>query len=214
MFQTLPGLANWSDFPTQHEDDMLAALLLPEKRGAGIDVLGVLFHRRALDRTGRWDESLYCEDNDYWLRSACAGCKFGHCSESPMGFKRMWPGQKIADVAKTERGLEAVWDKALGYVTKEPYRALLAERLAEFRFYMAVSRDEMGISEALAKLALARSTSPQKISGLTYAFGFASIVLPGGTHLVRSSSLRPVRRLLAWLFRFRRPDHEIRRVSI
>ena len=214
MFQTLPGVANWSDFPTQREDDMLAALLLPEKRGAGIDVLGVLFHRRALDRIGRWDESLYCEDNDYWLRAACAGCRFGHCPGSPMGFKRMWPGQKIADVARTTRGLEAVWDKALGYVTREPYRSLLADRLAEFRFYMAVSQDQMSTSEALAKLALARATSPEKISAMAYSCGYASIVLPGGSYLVRSRGLRMIRRLLASLFGFRKPDYEIKQVSI
>ena len=162
---------------------MLAALLVPEKRGGGIDVLGVLFHRRALDKIGRWDESLYCEDNDYWLRAACAGCRFGHCPGSPMGFKRMWPGQKIADVPTTIRGLEAVWDKALGYVTKEPYRTLLAERLAECRFYMAVSRSQMNVSEALGKLALARATSPKTVSMLAYTFGYASIVLPGGSFL-------------------------------
>jgi hypothetical protein len=131
-----------------------------------------------------------------------------------MGFKRMWPGQKIADVARTTRGLEAVWDKAIGYVTKEPYRTLLAKRLAEFRFYMAVSRDQMTIPEALAKLALARATSPEKISALAYSLGYASIVLPGGTYLVRSRGLRMVRRLLALLFRFRKPDYEIKRVSI
>jgi glycosyltransferase involved in cell wall biosynthesis len=213
MFQTLSGVANWSDFPTQHEDDMLAALLLPDKRGAGIDVLGVLFHRRALDKIGRWDESLYCEDNDYWLRAACAGCHFGHCPGSPMGFKRMWPGQKIADVSTTARGLEAVWDKALGYVTREPYRTLLAERMAEFRFYMAVSRDGLNISEALAKLVLARATSPRKISALAYAFGYASIVLPGGTFFVRSHGLRTVRRFLASLVRFRNPDNEAKWVT-
>lgn len=204
MFQTLAGEANWCDVPTQHESDMLSALLLPEKFGAGIDVLGTLFHRRALEKTGPWDESLYCEDNDYWLRAACNGVRFGHCPGSPMGFKRMWPGQKIANVSATARGLEAVWDKALGYVTHEPYRSLLAERLAEFRFHMAVSRREVGASEALTKLAHARATSPKKVSALAYAFGYAAIVFPGGVFLVRSRRLRPIRRFLASLLRFRK----------
>ncbi len=147
MFQTLPGVANWSDFPTQQEDDMLAALLLPEKRGAGIDVLGVLFHRRALDKIGRWDESLYCEDNDYWLRAAWAGCRLDTV--------------RIADGIQTDvAGAEdcrrcqqrAVWRRSgikHSVMSREkPYRSLLADRLAEFRFYMAVSQTQMSISEA------------------------------------------------------------------
>ena len=213
MFQTLPGVANWSDFPTQPEDDMVAALILPERRGGGIDVLGVLFHRRALEKIGPWDERFYCEDTDYWLRAACAGCRFGHCPGSPMGFKRMWPGQKIADVSATARGLEAVWVKALGYVTREPYRSLLTERLAEFRFYMAVSRDGMTTSEALARLALARAASSKKISALAYAFGYASIVVPGGAFFVRSRGLRTVRRLLASFLHFRNPGNRAKEIT-
>jgi glycosyltransferase involved in cell wall biosynthesis len=206
MFQTLAGVASWSDVPTQQEGDMLNALLLPEKLGAGINVLGTLFRRRALERVGPWDESLYCEDTDYWLRAAWAGCRFGHCPGSPMGFKRIWPGQKIANIPATTRGLEAVWDKALGYVTREPYRSLVAERLAELRFYSAVSRCQMNVPEALAKLALARATSPTKVSALAYAFGYAAIVLPGGSYLVQSRRLRSMRRFLASLFRYRKPQ--------
>jgi hypothetical protein len=121
-----------------------------------------------------------------------------------MGFKRMWPGQKIANIPVATRGLEAVWDKALGYVTQEPYRSLLAERLAEYRFHMAVSRNQMNVSEALAQLALARATSPGKVSALAYAFGYAAIIVPGGFFLVRSRHLRTIRRLLASWFRFRK----------
>jgi glycosyltransferase involved in cell wall biosynthesis len=204
MFQMLAGVANWSDVPTQQESDMLNALLLPEKFGAGINVLGALFHRRALERVGRWDEGLYCEDTDYWLRAAWAGCRFGRCPGSPMGFKRIGPCQKTANLLATARGLEAVWDKALGYITHEPYRSLLAERLAKYRFYMAVSRYQTSVPEALAKLALARATNPKKISALAYAFGYAAIVMPGGSFLVRSRRLRAIRRILGTLFRFRK----------
>jgi glycosyltransferase involved in cell wall biosynthesis len=204
MFQTLAGPANWLDVPTQEEGDMLDALLVPEKLGAGINVLGALFHREALDRVGPWDENLYCEDTDYWLRAAWTGCRFGHCSGSPMGFKRMWPGQKIASPKATADGLEAVWDKALHYVTREPYQSLLARRLAEYRFVRAVSRNNMEIPEALAKLALARATSPKNVSAAAYLFGCAAIVLPGGSFLVRLRSLRRVRRFLAALFSFSR----------
>lgn len=204
MFQTLAGTAYWSDVPTQQEDDMLKALIVPEKLGGGINVLGALFHRRTFEKVGRWDESIYCEDTDYWLRAAWAGCRFGHCPGSPMGFKRMWPGQKIANLSATNRGLEAVWDKALGYITAEPYRSLLVERLAEYRFHRAVSRSHMQVSEALAKLALARASCPRRISALAYAFGFAAIILPGGSSLVRSRRLRWLRRFLARLLSFYR----------
>lgn len=205
MFQSFEGAANWLDVPTQEESDMLNALLLPEKLGAGINVLGTLFHRRALERVGPWDEGLYCEDTDYWLRAAWAGCRFGHCPGSPMGFKRIWPGQKTANVILTARGLDAVWDKALGYLTHEPYRSRIAERLAEHRFYMAVSRDQMNVPEALASLSLARATSPKKVSAFAYSFGYAAIVLPGGSFLVRSRCFGPIRRFLASLFRYAKP---------
>jgi glycosyltransferase involved in cell wall biosynthesis len=202
MFQTLAGVASWTDVPTQQESDMLSALLVPEKRGAGINVLGALFHQRALERVGPWDENVYCEDTDYWLRAAWAGCRFGHCPGSPMAFKRMHPAQKIADISATDRGFEAVMDKALGYVMRQPYRSLIAEKLAQKRFYMAVSRQQMNAPEALAKLALARVTSPGTISALAYAAGYATIVLPGGTVLVRSRRLRAIRRPLARLLHY------------
>jgi glycosyltransferase involved in cell wall biosynthesis len=201
-FQTSAGTPKWSDLPTQPESDMLNALLSPHRLNAGINALGILFRRRALERVGPWDESMYCEDVDYWLRSAWAGCSFGHCPGSPMGFKRMWPGQMTADVPRTARGLEAVWEKALGYVSREPYRSLLAKRLAEDRFYIAVSRCGMSRPEALAKLASARTTSPETVSALIYAAGYAAIVLPGGSLLVRSQYLQAVRRFVARLLRY------------
>jgi glycosyltransferase involved in cell wall biosynthesis len=205
-FQTLAGAANWKDVATQQEDDMLMVLLVPEKHGAGISALGTLFHRRALERVGPWDENLYTSDTDYWLRAAWAGCRFGHCPGSPMGFSRRRPGQMSADVSALARGVEVVWDKALGYVTREPYRSLIAARLAHLRFYLAVSRDEMAKREALAKLALARATSPNMVSALAHAVGYAAIVLPGGTALVRSRWLRPVRRGLARLLHYGIPE--------
>jgi glycosyltransferase involved in cell wall biosynthesis len=201
-FRMSGGGAAWSDVPTQQEDDMLRALIILEKHGAGINALGTLFRRRALERVGPWDENLYCEDTDYWLRAAYAGCLFGLCSGSPMGFKRLWEGQKIANVPATVRGLEAVWDKARGYITEEPYCSLLSDRLAEYRFLMAISPGLMARPEALAMLALARTTSPKKVSSLVYALGYAAIVVPGGAFLVRSRGLRSIRRLLAALVGF------------
>jgi hypothetical protein len=122
-----------------------------------------------------------------------------------MGFKRIRPGQMIANTRVIDDGLEAVWDKALGYITREPYRGLLVERLAEYRFLRAVSQSHLNVPEALAKLALARATSPKKVSALAYVIGRATIIVPGGSFLVRSRRLRAIRRLLAVLFAFQRP---------
>ena len=211
QFQTLDGAATWKDVSTQPEEDMLRELIVPRNGWTGIGAPGVLIRRRALERVGPWDEQLYIADLDYWLRAAWAGCRFGHCPGSPMGFLRRRPGQMSANRSAMQLGEEAVWSKALGYVTREPYRTLLAEGLAESRFYLAVSRVQMCTSEALAKLAQARATSPKKISALTHAFGYASIVLPGGSVLVQSRRMRTIRRFLARLFRYQKPDNEVKR---
>ncbi len=204
-FQTPAGTAAWTDVATEREDDMLKALIDHKGGWVGIVALGVLFHRRALERVGPWDESLYVEDLDYLLRAASSGCRFGHCPGSPMGFARRRPGQKTKNFSAAERGMEAVWEKALGYVTREPYRSRIAARLAYRRFRLAVSRDRMTTREALAKLAQARATSPSTVSALAYAAGWATIVFPGGAALMRSPKLRPVRRALARLFGYRTP---------
>ena len=206
MFQTLAGVANWTDVESKPEQDYLKAFIDTDEQWTGITALGALFHRKAIEKVGPWDESMYVEDLDYWLRATWAGCRFGYCAGSPMGFVRLWPGQKTKNKSAMSRGMEAVWDKALTYVTMEPYRSLVAGKLAKVRFYMGVSRWQMSVSEALAKLALARTNSPKKVSALAYAFGYAAIILPGGSFLVRSQSLGPVRRLLAWLLHY--PIHE------
>lgn len=196
MFQTLAGVANWEDVATQPEDDILRSLIIPKKRWVGLVAVGMLFHRRAIERVGRWDETLYVEDLDYWIRAAYAGCRFGHCPGSPMGFYRKAPGQKSKNRSAMLHGMEAVFDKSLGYVTREPYRSLIAARLAHLRFHIAVSRDRMSQPEAVAKLALARATSPDTISALAYAAGWMTIMLPGGTALGRLPFLQPIRGVL------------------
>lgn len=202
MFQTFAGVANWTDVASKPEQDYLKAFVDTDKQWTGITSLGVLFHRKALEKVGPWDESMYVEDLDYWLRATWANCRFGYCAGSPMGFVRLWPGQKTKNNSAMSRGMEAVWDKALGYITLEPYRSLIAEKLAGNRFYMAVSRRQMNVPEALATLALARTNSPKKVSALAYAFGYAAIILPGGSFLVDAQFLRPIRRLLARLLHY------------
>ncbi|MBV9609201.1 MAG: glycosyltransferase family 2 protein [Acidobacteria bacterium] len=197
MFQTLPGRADWTDLSSEPQQDILKGLIETEYRSPGITTLGTLFHRRALERVGPWDERLYNEDLDFWVRAAWAGCRFGHCADFPMGFLRQRPGQKSRNVSAILRGNEAVWEKALGYVNREPYRSQIIATLARSRFRTAVFRYDMTTKEALAKLALARATCPEMVPALAYGLSYAAIVLcGGGSSLVRSQRLRPALRVL------------------
>jgi glycosyltransferase involved in cell wall biosynthesis len=196
-FQSMAGVAHWRDLTTRATDDMLKGLTAPE--GIWLDTLGVLSRRKALERVGAWDERLYVEDADYWLRAAWAGCRFGYCPGSLMGFKRLRSGQKMENVSAMERGLEAVWSKALGYITREPYRSLLAAKIADWRFRRAVFRDHINTRAALTNLAAARAISPETISTFAYAVAWLTIILPGGRYLARSPRLSSTRRLLARL---------------
>ncbi len=191
MFQTLGGRANWVDAATQPEPDMLKFLVSTERGPEGIDTLGMLFRRRTVERVGAWDESLYCEDLDYWLRAAHAGLHFGHCPGSLMGLRRLRFGQKTNNHVALDRGIEAVWEKTLRYVTREPYRSLIAAHLARIRFRTAVSTSPR--REALARLAIARATSSDNIPALAYAAGCAAILVPAVAHVASLRWLRPIR---------------------
>jgi glycosyltransferase involved in cell wall biosynthesis len=137
-FQTMAGMAGWTDLETLSGEDMLERLVAPQ--GIWLDTLGVLSRREALVKVGAWDESLYVEDADYWLRAAWGGCRFGHCPGSPMGFKRLRPGQKMQNSSAMERGLDVVWNKALGYINREPYQSLLAAKIADDRQWPLLPR--------------------------------------------------------------------------
>ena len=197
MFQTQAGVANWIDPSTQQEDDIWHALISSH---VGISALGTLWHRRAIEKVGPWDESLYVEDLDYLLRSAWAGCRFVHCAGGPMGFSRVRPRQKTEDTAAIGRGIEAVWSKALGYVTLEPYRRLIAAELARHRFSMALSRD-ISKQEALAILARARALSPTTVPMSMYLTTRAAILVPA----IRAPWLRKIRRSVLNRFGFNAP---------
>lgn len=199
-FQTSAGVANWTDVTMVAEDDMLGSLTAPH--GIWLNTLGVLFRRAALERVGPWDETLYIEDADYFLRAAWAGCHFGHCPDSPMGFKRLRRGQKTEDFDAMECGQDAVWKKALGYITREPYRGMLAARIAEYKLRRVVFREKMPRRQALIQLKDARSLSPNTISRLTYLTSCIAVILPGGRSFVRIPWLTPTRRILARLLNF------------
>jgi glycosyltransferase involved in cell wall biosynthesis len=199
-FQTMAGRAHWSDLETMCGDDMLERLVAPH--GIWLDTLGVLSRRVSLKKVGTWDESLYVEDADYWLRAAWAGCRFGYCPTSPVGFKRVRPGQKMQNSPAMEHGLDVVWHKALGYIDREPYRSLLAAKIADHKLRRVIFREQMGKRQALATLAQARATSPATVSARTYAAACITVVLPGGRALARLSWLVPIRRTMASLFNF------------
>jgi hypothetical protein len=196
MFQTLSGDASWIDPSTREEKDIWDTLISSH---VGISALGTLWHRRSLETVGLWDETLYVADLDYMLRSGWAGCKFVHSPGGPMGFARVRPGQMTADTGAIDRGLEAVWNKALGYVTQEPYRGRIATELARIRFGMALSRD-ITKQEALRCLALARATNPDTVPRTVYASTYAAILVPA----LRTQWLQRMRRSI--LRRFNRPS--------
>ncbi len=109
----------------------------------------------------------------------------------------VWGYHMSANPSAIKQGLEAVWTKALDYVTGEPYRSRIAAQLAQLRFHLAVSKDHMTTQQALAKLAQARSISRGTISPLAYAAGWLTIVLPGGTRLASARWLQPFRSRLS-----------------
>ncbi len=200
-FQSMAGMASWTDLETLSGEDMLERLVAPQ--GIWLDTLGVLSRREALERVGSFDETLYVEDADYWLRAAWAGCRFGYCACSPMGFKRLRPGQKMKNSAAMERGLEAVWSKALGYIDREPYRSLLAAKIADDKLRRVIFRNRIPRRQALAYLAEARAASPTTISARTYVACCIAVTVPGGRSLARLSWISPIRRTLARLLHFR-----------
>ncbi len=204
-FGALAGIADWEDAATQPEEDMLKTVIALD--GLGLNTIGMLFHRRVFDKVGVFDASLWVGDYDYWLRAALAGCRFGHCSGSPMGFYRQHTGQMSKDFSTLMRGVETAWRKALGYA-REPYRSMIAYRLVDSVFHRSVCRiGKLTRQQALAELALARATCPEYLSAPVYAIGRAAIVLPGGATLFRSPRLRAMRQFFGrWLIR-RPEDH-------
>lgn len=195
----LPGIKH-EEGNTRDFDDFLLALLSPEGNGAGLLVHSALFRRRAIERIGRWDETIPTSDQDYWLRAAAKRCKFKHCPGS-LCFYRRRPGQMTSRPLGMLRDMEMTYAKALGYVEDEPYRSLLETRLARLRFVLALAGEAGGKRSALAELRRARECSPETISGSAYALGYGVISLPGGSRLARARSLRPLRALGARLLR-------------
>ena len=99
----------------------------------------------------------------------------------------------IANKLAMLRGGEAVWSKALTYITVENYRGVIREHLARDRFWLAILDEGMKRREAVAKLRLARSTNPDVVNQIAFALGCFLVTLPGLRRFAR----------LRWLGAFR-----------
>jgi glycosyltransferase involved in cell wall biosynthesis len=206
QFQSIAGFASWEDWDGRDYPDMLATLLSPDGNGAGLVVHSLLFRRRALERTGLWLESepspdgvirTNMADQDYWLRAAWAGCRFRHCPGS-LCFQRIRPGQLSSKPRDVLRGMELVLTRAHQYITREPYRTAVSQKLGHTLFYLAISERASGVMASLAKLKKAREVSPNLVTSPAYACGVLLIVTGIGP-FVFGRWLKPVRRFVAAL---------------
>lgn len=200
-FHSHAGINQWQDCPSREYPDMVAALVDPKTEFVGLLTHTLLYRRRTLERVGPWDETQVQTILDHSLRSAWSGCRFRYCPRS-LCFYRRRPGQMSEDSAAMRRSVEDFWVKALGYITSEPYRSGVLERLSRLRFYMGIFGDGLTTRQALGKLAQAHSGSPRSISWADVGFAGALVLLPGGRWLASSPGLRPVRSVLRRLLRF------------
>jgi GT2 family glycosyltransferase len=191
-FQSFAGVPQREDFNLKQYDDILAALINSDDEGAMMP-LCMLFRRRVLEQVGDWDETLYVEDFDYLLRAAWAGFRFRYCPGIAY-FYRVRPGQKSSVSASMLDGAELVYDKMSRLITAYPYHSLIMAQLARLRFARAISPEGLTTSEALAKLALARSTNRDVVSVPRYVIGLIFIIMPKGRWLLKW--LRGVRRAM------------------
>lgn len=198
-FRSFPGVAAWTDYDSTEADVGIARLI--EREGGCVGaVLAVLFRRRALEKVGRWDESIYVSDSDYELRAILAGCRYRSCAGGPVGFKRIRPGQMGANYSAMLDGMEALWMKALTIIGEERYRAGIVHKLARGRLFRALRAENMSRAEALAKCREARRTCPAAIPLAAFLAVSLVIAVPGGRELARSPRFRPLRRFAAKLF--------------
>lgn len=195
QFQDLPESPPVGDWDVGEPADMLYYVLA---EGALL-VQNPLYHRRVLERVGPWDEKLYSSDIDYAIRAAWAGCRFRYSPDS-LCFWRRRPNQKTADQLAMLRGLEELWMKSLGYITTEPYRSIVSDRLARCRFYRAILDPGLPFSEAVAKLRQARAVSPEGVRLTAFWIGHLLLLTPGSRTLLQARWLRPVRRPISHLF--------------
>jgi GT2 family glycosyltransferase len=181
-------------------------LLSPEEGGVGLLPHSLIYRRRALDRIGSWAESVpktdgtahayEGHDQDYWLRAAWIGCRFRYCPGS-MCFYRRRIGQLSSDAGAMVRGMEPVWIRAQDYITKEPYRTAVSNRLGRLLFYLAISETD-SIKVSLSRLRRAREISPDTVTMRAFVIAWLLIATRTGP-LLLGRGLRPIRQLIARL---------------
>lgn len=192
-FQSRAGSANWLDWDTRDQEDMLMELLDPSGDGAGLIPGAALFRREVLARVGLWDEQIRSADLDYWLRCASLGCRFRH-SPGALYLYRLRPGQMSADTAAMTRRTERTLEKALGYITAEPYRTTLVRRLAPLQLAEVVHGD---LPARVKRDRLRALQADGAIPTTAYLMVRALIEVPGLGAVVRSERLGRVRRAIA-----------------
>jgi Glycosyltransferase like family 2 len=202
-FQTDAGAANWQDWDTQDYPDMLATLLSSEGNGAGLLPDSMMFRRRVLELVGLWTESslgregnkdaYIGSDQDYWLRAAWSGCRFKYCPGS-LSLHRKRSGQLTSNSRSGVRGMEPVLVRARQYITREPYRTMVSQRLSRTLFYLAVSDGDASTEESLRRLRKAREANPAFVTLPALVIGRLLIITGIGPFLF-SRWLKPVRQL-------------------
>ncbi len=211
QFQSAAGLASWEDWDGQDYPDILATLLSPNGNGCGFVIHSLIFRRRALELVGPWIENQAISDGavttnmadqDYWLRTAWAGCRFRYCPGS-LCFYRKRSGQLSSNFRDVTRGMESVLTRAREYITREPYRALASQRLARILFYSAVSEKDSNVRASIEKLRKAREVSPGLVTFPAFAMGAFLIATRIGP-FVCSERLRPIRQFGAILLGMRK----------
>ena len=204
QFQTEAGAATWEDWDTQDYPDMLATLLSPQGNGAGLVTHSVIFRRRALELVGPWTENspvsegavtTNMADQDFWLRAAWAGCRFRYCPGS-LCFQRRRSGQLSSNPRAVVRGMALVLTSAREYITREPYRTAVSQRLGHILYYLAVSENKSNVKTSLANLRKAREVSPSFVTLRAFVIGWLIIVTGIGPYLF-GRWLKPVRKLAA-----------------
>ena len=195
-FRRGPGPARWEESELPHPEDFLAALIKGDGSGAGMLIHNLLFRRRALDRVGEWDENIVGVDLDYFLRSVWLGCRFVDSPEA-LCFYQVRDGQMSAIRDTQRHNREKTWTKALTYITSEPHRTLVAQRLAQLRFVEAISSRTLTHHERLQKLRAAADCHPDGLSRAAFAIGWLLIHLPGSRALAETRALHTARGLIA-----------------
>lgn len=196
QFSGAPGRPEWSDWETKQEPDMLASLLDPAGKGAGLVPHTALFRRKVFEQAGEWDESLVGADMDYWIRAAWAGCRFVY-SPGAWCFHRRRPGQMSSDLRAMVNRTTVTLEKALRYIDREPYLTLARRRLARLKYGRALTDLHLDRSQARTFLREARETDPERISFLPYSIAQVLIHVPGARRVLKNPALTSIRRGIA-----------------